>query len=646
MNTRTKFIDNSMSPSRKIGHSLSVLALLMTIGVAVGQAPERPETARATEQEKARATTDDAAEKSIITEKLKVMVLPVVDLENTTLDETIDFLRMRMIELDTTTANPAEKGVNIVVRYPRNAKPDEAEPRVRSLKLRNVNMATTLQHVCDATGYRYSVSQSSVILEPDPALSSPSPASSASTSSSTSTIAPANSSTSTELSKTLSPLVKPDIESAKMVISSLEKLAASKNGAEKVAIQEISKIIKNTFTADYNVATKTKALEKAEAEAIKQEHYSEEYMKPNAFGTINETAARSALMKADEIRKKAQGELMDAREKLILQLRDADATIIIYYKKNDYNVVSILASTMLIINERSLPADAYRPSFTHAQIASLGEFTQFRADWLESAKNAEKSENYEEAIRLYAKARDEGSKKRCANFLAANLEELKLYGSALEYYEIAGNHEKAGAIRKDHPTMLADKFKVLNSDEIYAKISPSCVRVSFDGGHGSGFFFKKGGYILTNRHCVEKKTGLKVKFDDDSSLPAKIIATSPDYDLAIIKIELDEHSVIGFRGQEVTIGLPVALIGYPNNDFATSTMNSGLISNNKRLYDNNPVYQLDVAANHGNSGGPVVDQTGQLVGILTFGLSHLQLDKFNFAITVETVADFVQEHMK
>ena len=592
--------------------------------------------------------SEDTQENARITAKLKAIVIPVLEFEDTSLDDAVDFLRARAEELDPTTEVQAEKGVNFVVRYARDTPLGQAVPTIRSLKLKNVTLANALQLICDGVGYKYSAAKSSVILEPLATPVSPVPAPTTAMPAPTTppVSQPSAALPSSELSKALSPLVKPDISSAKLVLSNLQQLAESKSGAEKVAIQQIATVIKNAFTADFAVATKTKDLEKAEVEAIRQEKLAADWMTPNSFGSVNEVASRAALVKADEIRKKAMADLIDAREKLILQLRDADATILIYHKNNDLNVVALLASTMLIINERSLPEDAYRPAFTRAQIAALNQFSQFRDEWLAEAQNAEKSENYEKAINLYGKARDEEARKRCANLLAANLETQKLFGSALEYYEMAGNHAKAGEIRKNNPTLLADQFKVLTPDELYAKTAPSCVRVSFEGGHGSGFFFKMGGYILTNRHCVEKKTGLKVKFDDDSSLPAKIIATSPDYDLAIIKIELEEHSVIGFRSQEVPIGLPVALIGYPNNDFATSTMNSGLISNNKRLYDDNPVYQLDVAANHGNSGGPVVDQTGQLVGILTFGLSHLKLDKFNFAIRVETVAEFVQEHIK
>ena len=609
--------------------SACIVIMLMNFGSTKAQEPESP-------------AATEAAEKAMILEKLKVIVIPVIDFENTTLEEIIDFLRVRIVELDKKTADPAEKGVNIVVRYPRNAKAEEADPVIRSLKLKNVTVATTLEHICDAIGYRYSVGSSSVVLEPIPVPITPTP----STPSPTSSVpaSPSPSSTSTELSNALSPLVKPEIESAKLVLANLEKLAANKNGADKVAIEQVSKVIKNVFTADFNVANKVKSVEKAEAEAIQQEKLSADWMTPNAFGSVNEVAARAALVKADEIRKKATAELIDAREKLILQLRDADATILIYHKNNDLNVVTILATAVLIINERALPEDAYSPSFTHAQIAALNEFAQFRDDWLAEAQNAEKSENYEKAINLYGKARDEEARKRCANLLAANLEAQKFFGSALEYYEMAGNHAKASEIRKNNPTMLENQFKVLKPDELYAKIAPCCVRITDDKGHGSGFLFKRGGYILTNRHVVGNGQNLTVKFDDDSAFSAKLVATSEDFDLAIIKIDQDDHPVIGFRTQEVKIGLPVSLIGYPVKDFPTSTMNSGLISNTDRTVGNNPVYQLDVSSNPGNSGGPVVDQTGQLVGIHAFGSKAF--DKFNFAIQVGTVAEFVQEHIK
>ena len=592
--------------------------------------------------------SEEKQENDRINAKLKAIVIPVLEFEDTSLEDAVDFLRTRAEELDSTTEVQADKGVNFVVRSARNSPQGQAVPTIRSLKLKNVTLANALQLMCEGVGYKYSAAQSSVILEPEvtpvpPALAPtpviPAPATAPAS-------PPSVAFQSSDLSKALSPLVKPDISSAKLVLSNLQQLAESKSGAEKVATLQVASVIKNAFTADFAVATKTKDLEKAEAEAIRQEKIAADWMTPNAFGRVNELASRASLVKADEIRKKAMADLIDAREKLILQLRDADATILIYHKKNDLNVVALLATTMLIINERSLPEDAYRPAFTRAQIAALNQFSHFRDEWLAEAQNAEKSENYEKAIHLYGKARDEEARKRCANLLAANLEAQKLLGSALEYYEMAGNHAKAGEIRKNNPTLLADQFKVLTPDELYAKTAPCCVRITDGKGHGTGFLFRRGGYILTNKHVIGNGQNLTVKFDDTSSYPAKLIATSQDYDLAIIKIEREDHPVIGFRTQEVKIGLNVSLVGFPEVDLPTSTMNSGLISNTDRTFRDNPVYQLDVSVNHGNSGGPVVDQNGQLVGVVTFTLNDFDKDKFNFAIQVGTVAEFVQENMK
>jgi S1-C subfamily serine protease len=618
----------------------------MMWGSAASQEPAESATSKAAEQEQTGAlAADEADENALITTKLTAIVIPVIDFENTTLEEAIDFLRIRGAELDTTTDNPAEAGVNMDVRHPHNATKDNAEPVIRSLKLKNVTLANALQLICDSVGYRYTVKQSTVILEPQtPAVNKlPAPASSVPAT------APSQQSsgafTSSDLSKALSPLVKPDIASAKLVLANLQQLADKKNGAEKVAILQVASVVRNTFSADFMVASKMKGREKAETEAVQQEKLAADWMKPNAFGSVNEDAARGALVKAAEIRKKALAEVTDAREQLILQLRDADASILIYHKKNDLNVVSILATAVLTINERSLAKGSYRPAFTRAQIAAINQFVQFRDEWLAEAQNAEKSENFEKAISLYGKARDEEARKRCANLLAANLEAQKLIGSALEYYEMAGNHAKAGEIRKNNPNMLADQFKKLTPDELYAKIAPCCVRVTDGKGQGSGFFFKRGGYILTNKHVIGNGQNLTVKFDDDSSFSAKVVATSDDYDLAIIKIELEDHPVIGFRTQEVKIGLPVSLIGYPKDDKPTSTMNTGLISNTDSAYNGVPYYQLDVTANPGNSGGPVVDQTGQLVGIITFARERFSLDKFNFAIRVNTVAEYVAEQI-
>jgi len=118
-----------------------------------------------------------------ITEKLRRIVIPVIDFEDTSVEEAIDFLRLRSNELDTTEIDPTKKGVNFVVRRPRadaGAAPatgdatatalgtssDPGALRIKQLRLRNVPLAVALKYIGDATRLRYKVDDFAVTLVP------------------------------------------------------------------------------------------------------------------------------------------------------------------------------------------------------------------------------------------------------------------------------------------------------------------------------------------------------------------------------------------------------------------------------------------------------------------------------------------------
>jgi len=125
-----------------------------------------------------------------ITEKLRRIIVPRIDFEDTTVEEAIDFLRLRSAELDTLELDPARKGVNFVVRRPRAAAVgggdadagldaadgaaeglplgggDPATLRVRELRIRNVPLAVALKYICDQTKLRYKVDDFAVTLVP------------------------------------------------------------------------------------------------------------------------------------------------------------------------------------------------------------------------------------------------------------------------------------------------------------------------------------------------------------------------------------------------------------------------------------------------------------------------------------------------
>ena len=130
-------------------------------------------------------TQDGGSGVAYINEKLRRIVIPRIDFEDTTVEEAIDFLRMRSAELDTLELDPTRKGVNFVVRRPRTAPvaapdaglepgegaaiPSASDPgslRVRELRVRNVPLAVALKYICDQTKLRFKVDDFAVTLVP------------------------------------------------------------------------------------------------------------------------------------------------------------------------------------------------------------------------------------------------------------------------------------------------------------------------------------------------------------------------------------------------------------------------------------------------------------------------------------------------
>lgn len=126
----------------------------------------------------------DSGGVAYITQKLRTIIIPRIDFEDTTVEEAVDFLRMRSVELDTLELDPAKKGVNFIVRRPRPAAaaapspdgtpaadplaaaPDPSTIRIPQLRVRNVPLQTALQYICDAAKLRIKVDDFSVTLVP------------------------------------------------------------------------------------------------------------------------------------------------------------------------------------------------------------------------------------------------------------------------------------------------------------------------------------------------------------------------------------------------------------------------------------------------------------------------------------------------
>jgi serine protease Do len=161
---------------------------------------------------------------------------------------------------------------------------------------------------------------------------------------------------------------------------------------------------------------------------------------------------------------------------------------------------------------------------------------------------------------------------------------------------------------------------------------------------GSGFVVSSDGYIVTNNHVVDGATKVKVSFDDQEEIDAKIVGTDSRTDLALLKIEPKKPlTVLKFAAKTPRVGEWVLAVGNPFGLGGTVTAGivSALARNIGGPYD---YMQIDAAVNHGNSGGPTFNLEGDVVGVNTAIYSPTGGNVgIAFAVPAETVKRVVEQ---
>ncbi len=182
-------------------------------------------------------------------------------------------------------------------------------------------------------------------------------------------------------------------------------------------------------------------------------------------------------------------------------------------------------------------------------------------------------------------------------------------------------------------TSVSKTTNELSTADVVKLAEPAIVRIETGSGVGTGFVVDADGYILTNNHVVQTSTGrtatsIRVTLSDGAEVAATVVGTDPKSDLAVLKIDRGGLKALKFADLDaVAIGQDVVAIGYAldlkQGEGPSFSVTRGIVSQKNRAISetsNSPILgavQTDAAINHGNSGGPLLNLFGEVVGVNT-----------------------------
>ena len=187
-----------------------------------------------------------------------------------------------------------------------------------------------------------------------------------------------------------------------------------------------------------------------------------------------------------------------------------------------------------------------------------------------------------------------------------------------------------------------------SSSKIYEMVDPSVFCITAEGPStkqaGSGFFINDTGLAVTNYHVIQNCTSGKIQLNNGKTYDVKsIVGCDENKDIAITQIDIKKSKGVKLgNSNKIEVGEIVYAIGYPESfqlGSVDSTFTQGIISKTSYNYEGNTYIQTTVDMTRGNSGGVLVNQQGQVIGITTLMITNGLVDYMNMAIPINKIND-------
>jgi S1-C subfamily serine protease len=184
---------------------------------------------------------------------------------------------------------------------------------------------------------------------------------------------------------------------------------------------------------------------------------------------------------------------------------------------------------------------------------------------------------------------------------------------------------------------IATISQPLTLEQLVGRAIPSIVRIHTPTGRGSGFLLNSSGLIVTNQHVVGSAFKVKVNLYDGTLLNGQVLRRDAVSDVALVKLEGNIGDISGLpicHTDAVRVGQSVVAIGSPLS--LANTVTQGIVSGFRRTSSRNLI-QTDTAVNPGNSGGPLLNRAGAVIGVVTEKIVSEGVEGLGFALPIGEV---------